>query len=39
MASGASHVHFHRRLMLIEELIEHWKSGEEVGLVGLDEGM
>lgn len=37
VASTAGHVHFHRRLKLIKEL-DHWKSGEEVGLVALDDG-
>lgn len=38
VASGASHIHFHRRLKLLRDLIDHWKDGEEVGLVDLDEG-
>ena len=39
VASGASHIHFHRRMKLLKELIDHWKSGEEVGLVDLDLGV
>lgn len=41
VASGASHIHFHRRLKLLKDLIDHsdWKCGEEVGLVDLDEGV
>ena len=39
VASGASHIHFHRRMKLLKELIEHWKCGEEVGLVDLDLGI
>ena len=39
VASGASHVHFHHRMKLLEELIDYWKKGEEVGFVDLDEGV
>ena len=39
VTSNASHVHFHRRLKLLQELIDHWKRGEEVALVDVDEGM
>ena len=28
VASGASHVHFHHRIKLLKELIDHWKNGE-----------
>lgn len=38
VASGASHIHFHRRIKLLQELIDHWKGGREVGLVDLNEG-
>ena len=37
VASGASQFHFDRQLNLIQELIDHWKCGEEVGLVDLNE--
>lgn len=38
VASAASHIHFKRRLKLIQELIDFWKCGEEVGLTEIDKG-
>ena len=38
VASGASQFHFVQRLNLIQELIDHWKCGKEVGLLDLNEG-
>lgn len=37
--SEASHIHFNRRLDLVKDLIQHWKSGNEVGLMDVDDGM
>lgn len=39
VVSESSHVHFHRRLNLVEELINYWKSGDEVALTEIDDGM
>lgn len=39
IVSEASHTHFYRRLELLEDLIENWKSGKEVALADVDEGM
>ena len=36
--SEASHTHFYRRLELLKDLIDSWKSGTEVALADLDEG-
>ena len=36
--SEVSHIHFYQRLDLVEELI-YWKSGEEVALSVIDEGV
>ena len=38
VASEASHVHFQRRLDLLKDLIGHWKSGDEVAIVEVEEG-
>ena len=37
--SEASHIHFNQRLDLVKDLIRHWKSGNEVGLMDVDDGM
>ena len=37
--SEASHVNFHRRLEIVRSLCEYWKSGKEVGLKLIDEGL
>ena len=39
VVSEASHVHFYRRLDLLKELIDSWKSGTEVTLADIDSGM
>ena len=39
VASGASHVHFDRRLQLLKDLIVHWRSNQEVTLVEVDKGI
>lgn len=39
VASEASHVHFERRLSLLKDLITHWKDGDEVALMEVDDGM
>ena len=36
--SEASHTHFYRRLKLLKDLIDSWKSGTEVALADVDEG-
>ena len=38
--SESSHIHFHRQLNLVKELIKYWKSGEEIALklTEIDEG-
>lgn len=36
--SEASHTHFYRRLELIKDLIDNWKSGTEVALADVDDG-
>lgn len=38
IVSEASGVHFDRRINLVKELIQYWKSGEEVALTELDYG-
>lgn len=38
VVSVASNVHFQRRMKLLKDLIKHWKCGEEVDLVEVDEG-
>ena len=38
VASAASYIHFKRRLKLIQERIDYWKCGEEVGLTEIDKG-
>lgn len=38
VASQASHTHFYRRLELLKDLIDSWKSGTEVALAEVDEG-
>lgn len=37
--SEASHVNFYRRLEMVQNLCEYWKSGKEVGLKLIDEGL
>ena len=39
VVSEASHTHFYRRLELLQELMDHWKSGDEVALADVDDGM
>jgi len=39
VASEASHVHFYRKIELMEKLCEYWKLGKEVSLTLLDEGL
>ena len=39
VASEASHVHFNRKIDLMEKLCEYWKLGKEVGLTLLDKGL
>ena len=36
VASTASNFHFYRRMKLLKDLIDYWKSGEEVGLAEID---
>ena len=36
--SEASHVNYHK-LEMVQKLCEHWKSGKEVGLKLIDEGL
>ena len=38
VVSEASHVHFYRRLDLLKDLIDSWKSGNEVTLADIDSG-
>ena len=38
VASTASNFHFHRRMKLLNDLIDYWKSGE-VGLAEIDKGV
>ena len=38
VVSVASNVHFQCRMKLLKDLIKHWKCGEEVDLVEVDEG-
>ncbi len=38
VVSEASHTHFYRRLELLKDLIDSWKSGTEVALADLDSG-
>lgn len=38
VVSMASNVHFHRRMKLLQDLMDYWKRGEEVGLVEVDDG-
>ena len=37
--SEAYHVNFYRRLEIVQNLCEYWKSGKEVGLKLIDEGL
>ena len=37
--SEASHVNFHHRLEIVQNLCEYWKSGKEVGLKLINEGL
>ena len=37
VTSEASHLHFERRL--VPDLIKHWKNGDEVAVMKVDEGM
>ena len=37
--SEASHVNFYNRLEIVKSLCEQWKSGKEVGLQLIDEGI
>ena len=37
--SEASHVNFHRQLEIVQNLCEYWKSGKEVGIKLIDEGL
>ena len=39
VTSEASQVHFERRLVLLKDLITHWKNGDEVALTEVDEGI
>ena len=39
VASEASHVHFQRQLNLLQDLITHWKCGDEVAIMEVEEGM
>ena len=39
VASTASSFHFYRRMKLLKELIDYWKSGEEVSLAEIDKGV
>jgi zinc finger SWIM domain-containing protein 3 len=35
--SHASHIHFKRRMNLLQELIDYWKNGEEVSLTSVED--
>lgn len=37
-ASELGSIHFKRPLQLLKDLILHWKSGDEVAIVQVDEG-
>ncbi len=37
--SEASNVHFSHRMMVVGDLIEYWKNGEEVAIIEVDDGM
>jgi len=39
VASEASHVHFQRHMKLLEDLISHWKCGDEVSIVEVEQGI
>ena len=39
VASEASNTHFERRLELLKDLTTHWKNGDEVAIVEIDDGM
>lgn len=39
VTSEASNIHFQRRIELLEDLIAHWKSGDEVAIVEVEKGM
>ena len=39
VTSYASTFHFRRRMKLLQQLINHWKNGEEVSLVEIGEGI
>ena len=38
VVSMASSIHFRRRMKLLQDLTNHWKCGEEVGLKEIDDG-
>ena len=38
VVSMASSIHFRRRIKLLQDLTNHWKCGEEVGLKEIDDG-
>ena len=38
VASEASHVHFQRQLDVLQDLISHWKTGNEVTITEVDKG-